>query len=201
MTSTINVNTIIVGGGHAGVNLACMLKLASDAGGEVDYLILERSTSLLSKWRDKRWDHFQLNTPVGFSRLHGQKGCRYDTRDDWLLDRPIQQDIECWDAHINNLGIMERCRLNSNVISVKPCEDGTFETIVEEGNNEGGENTAKTIAVYNSKNLVVCNGVYDHNIVPSNLANAIPGSIKQHVSAGFKLEDLMDGNVLVVGSR
>lgn len=96
---------------------------------------------------------------------------------------------------------MERCRLNSNVISVKPCEDGTFETIVEEGNNEGKENASKTIAVYNSKNLVVCNGVFDHNIIPSNLANTIPASIKQHVSGGFKLEDLVDGNVLVVGSR
>ena len=91
-------------------------------------------------------------------------------------------------------------QLNSNVISVKPCEDGTFETIVEEVNDEGKENVSKTIAVYNSKNLVVCNGVYDHNIVP-NLANTIPASIKQHVSGGFKLEDLVEGNVLVVGSR
>jgi hypothetical protein len=50
---------------------------------------------------------------------------------------------------------------------------------------------------------VVCNGVYDHNIVPSRLAKAIPeqnSPIKQHVSGGFHLDDLVPGNILVVGS-
>ena len=194
------VNTIIVGGGHAGVNLACMLELQQKEtdGKDFDYLILERSTSLLSKWRNKRWDHFQLNTPVIFSRLHGQKGCKYDNRDDWLLDRPLQQDIECWDAHINDLKITERSKLSSNVVSVKPLEDGTFETTVKEGNIEG---STKTTVLYRSRNVVVCNGVYDHNIVPSNLSKALPATVKQHVSGGFSLEDLADGNILVVGSR
>ena len=186
-------NTIIVGGGHAGVNLACMLELGEKA---VDYLIIERSDSLLSKWRDKRWDYFQLNTPVGFSRLHGQDST--DTRDDWILDRPLQQDIDAWDAHIKSLDILTRTKLNSNVVSVKPLEDGTFETTVKEVLD--GEGKFKTL-VYQSKNVVVCNGVYDHNFVPSKLASKIPDSIKQHVTGGFKLGDLAGGNVLVVGSR
>jgi hypothetical protein len=39
----IAVNTIIVGGGHAGVNLACMLELhnSKESTKVVDYLILE----------------------------------------------------------------------------------------------------------------------------------------------------------------
>lgn len=191
--ATATVNTIIVGGGHAGVNLACMLELQPKK--DNDYLILERSTSLLSKWRDKRWDHFQLNTPVKFSRLHGQE--INDPRDDWLVDRPIQQDIDVWDDHIKDLEIIKRTKLNSNVVSVTPLGDGTFETIVEaEGREEGNTKTT----VYRSKNVVACNGAYDHNNVPSSLANDVPSSIKQHVTGGFKLQDLSDGNILVVGS-
>ena len=59
----------------------------------------------------------------------------------------------------------------------------------------------KTTILYRSKKVIVFNGVYDHNIVPSNLSKAIPATVKQHVSGGFSLEDLADGNILVVGSR
>ena len=79
----LEVNTLIVGGGHCGVNLACMIEL--DRGDDVDYLVVERAGELLDKWRRRRWDHFQINTPVRCSRLHGQA----DGREDWLLDRPI----------------------------------------------------------------------------------------------------------------
>lgn len=47
---------------------------------------------------------------------------------------------------------------------------------------------------------MVCNGVYDHNIVPSDLSEKLPVGIKQHTSGGFSLDDLQDGNVLIVGS-
>lgn len=185
------VNTIIVGGGHAGVNLACMMELRKKQQQHEDfsYLILEKSDSLLSKWRDKRWDHFQLNTPVKFSRLHGQSD--NDPRDDWLLDRPLQQDLDGWDAHIRDLKILDNTKLKANVVSVNPKDDGIFETIVDEADNT---------TMYRSKNVVACNGVYDHNIVPSSLAKALPASIKQHTSGGFRIDDLAPGNILVVGS-
>ena len=190
------VNTVIVGGGHAGVNLACMLELQKTPGktdDKKDYLILEKSNSLLSKWRDKRWDHFQLNTPVIFSRLHGQK--ENDNRDDWLLDRPLQQDVDAWDAHLDQLKILDHTKLNANVVSVKHQSDGTFETEVEVTNGD-----EITTTVYRSNNVVACNGVYDHNVVPKHLSEALPVSVKQHTTGGFKLDDLVPGNILIVGS-
>lgn len=81
----LEVNTIIIGGGHCGVNLACLIELDHRGDDVLDYLIVERAGELLDKWRRRRWDHFQINTPVRCSRLHGQ----VDGREDWLLDRPI----------------------------------------------------------------------------------------------------------------
>ena len=86
----LEVNTLIVGGGHCGVNLACMIQLDPKNRGDgdpFDYLVVERAGALLDKWRSRRWDHFQINTPVRCSRLHGQ----VDGREGWLLDRPIGQ--------------------------------------------------------------------------------------------------------------
>lgn len=44
----VNVNTVIIGGGHAGVNLACMLHL-NNKEDDSDYIVLERTDSLLNK--------------------------------------------------------------------------------------------------------------------------------------------------------
>lgn len=197
-TRSMSSNIVRRVGGHTGVNLACMLELAASQqqtkkkASTRDYLILERANSLLSKWRDKRWDHFQLNTPLMLSTLHGQT--IPSDRDPWLLDRPLSQDIQGWDEHIEKLGILSHTKLNSLVVSVTPSKDGdgTFDTLVKEAD---GSNT-----VYQSKNVVACNGFLDHNIVPSALAEKIPSFVKQHTTGGFRLEDLVPGNILVVGS-
>ena len=84
------VNTIIVGGGHAGVNLACLLELQQEKNMGVgvsrpDYLILEKENTLLSKWRDQRWDNFQMNTPIIFCRLYAfgdDSNCGKSIKDD-----------------------------------------------------------------------------------------------------------------------
>lgn len=200
--SPTTVNTIIVGGGHAGVNLACMLELQNKG---TQYLILERAPNLLNKWRDHRWQHFQFNTPLKFSRLHGQQKEEKEQMrdDDWLLDRPLEEDLKGWDAHIEKLKILDRTRLKSNVVSVTPLSNGDFETIVGDDNDDDPNNSATTatgMMVYHSKNVVACNGVYDHNIVPTHLAQTLPSFIKQHTTAGFQLDDLVPGNVLIVGS-
>ena len=112
-------------------------------------------------------------------------------------------DLEAWDSHIESLGILKRCRLNSNVESVRQLESGLFETIVSSGvlvdEGDGGSQYHAT-TTYHSKNAVICCGCYDHNKIPS-LAAAIPRDrIRQHVTGGFKLADLVPGNVLMVGA-
>lgn len=188
----IAINTVIIGGGHAGVNLACMLEL--ERPGE-EYTILERSGALLVKWRNSRWEGFQLNTPAKFANLYGQS----DERPDWLLDRPLDQDIDGWDTHIDKLKIKHK--LHSNVVQVT-CDDEnmTFSTIVQETNQDDG---TKRNTLYKSKNVVVCNGMFDVPKVPKSLADDLSScssSIKQHIPAGFQFQDLAPGNILVVGS-
>ena len=183
-------NTIIVGGGHAGVNLGCMLELEQP---DEDYLILERSNALLIKWRQYRWEGFNLNTPVKFGMLHGQN----DDREPWLLERPMEGELQRWDAHIAKLQVKHK--LNSNVVQVtrKDGDEDTFETMVEEIHPETKE---KMTVVYESKNVVVCNGYYDKPVKPIALSESIPSAIKQHQAAFLKFDDLHPGNVLLVGS-
>jgi putative flavoprotein involved in K+ transport len=187
------VNTIIVGGGHAGVNLACMLELEKK---DEDYLVLERDDSLLVKWRKFRWEGFNLNTPVKFGLLYGQEDERMENDQKWLLERPLEGELERWDKHIAKLRVKHK--LHSNMLKVTTM-DGSFLTTVQETNPENGE---KSTITYQSKNVVVCNGYYDQPTRPKKLAESIPSdcNIKQHLPAGFKFNDLVDGNILLVGS-
>jgi cation diffusion facilitator CzcD-associated flavoprotein CzcO len=129
--------------------------------------------------------------------LHGQK--QNDERDDWLLDRPLQDDLSRWDSHIASLKIADHAKLHSNVVSVAPQPDGTFQTSVSVG-EEGGMEEPTITTVYTSKNVVACNGCFDTNITPKDLAAQMPDSIQQHTSGGFRLRDLKPGNVMIVGS-
>lgn len=111
-------------------------------------------------------------------------------------------DLEAWDSHIESLGILKRCRLNSNVESVRQLESGVFETIVSglPADKGGGESHHRATTTYHSKNAVICCGCYDHNKIPS-FASTLPRDrIRQHVTGGFKLADLVPGNILVVGA-
>lgn len=189
---TITKNTIIVGGGHAGVNLACMLAIDEPS---VDYLILERDDSLLVKWRKYRWEKFNLNTATKYSLLYGQQ----DERDEWLLERSIEGELERWDAHIAKLGI--RHQLHSNVKNIEKDEEKDVFTVTVEATDPS--NGSESVVKYQSVNVVVCNGYYDKPTRPLAIADGIPADceIKQHTAAAnFQFNDLVDGNALLVGS-
>lgn len=171
--------------------VACMMELHDQKEQLGDYMILERSDSLLHKWRSCRWDFFQLNTPVKFSQLHGQTIPQ--EHNEWLLDRPLSQDLAGWDQHICDLGILKKVQFQANVQSVQPLEDGTFLATVKTP-------TESSPTYYRSQNVVACTGMNDHNIVPKELSEKLPSFMKQHVTGGFQFQHLQPGNVLVVGS-
>ena len=60
------VNTLIVGGGQAG--LAVSYYLAQQGR---EHLVLEQSDKPAEAWRNHRWDSFTLNTPNWQTRLPG----------------------------------------------------------------------------------------------------------------------------------
>src|SRR5215469_13220422 len=52
------INTVIVGGGQAGLALSYYLR---QQGGE--HVVLERAPAVANAWRNERWDSFTLVTP------------------------------------------------------------------------------------------------------------------------------------------
>ena len=60
------VNTVVVGGGQAGLSVSHYLTKLS-----VSHVVLEQADRPGEAWRNHRWDSFTLNTPRWQSRLPG----------------------------------------------------------------------------------------------------------------------------------
>ena len=63
---TTQLNTIVVGGGQAGLSVSHYLTQHA-----VDHLVLEQADLPGDAWRSRRWDSFTLNTPRWQSRVPG----------------------------------------------------------------------------------------------------------------------------------
>ncbi len=70
---TTAVNTVVVGGGQAGLAVSYYLNRRSQ-----DHVVLEQADRPGSAWRSHRWDSFTLNTPRWQSRLPGVQYAEYD---------------------------------------------------------------------------------------------------------------------------
>jgi putative flavoprotein involved in K+ transport len=60
------VETVIIGGGQAGISVSYQLKLQ-----DRDHIVLEQATQAANAWRNHRWESFTLNTPNWQSQLPG----------------------------------------------------------------------------------------------------------------------------------
>jgi putative flavoprotein involved in K+ transport len=67
------IETIIVGGGHAGLAISYYLKQEGR-----EHLVLERAPAIGNAWRNQRWDSFTLVTPNFQVRM---PGAEYDGND------------------------------------------------------------------------------------------------------------------------
>jgi putative flavoprotein involved in K+ transport len=128
------VDTVIIGGGFCGVNIALHLQEkkmnGADDDDDFDYLIVEKDT-LLSQWKTARWDDFQLNTPHVANRLYGQVD---DLNDSSLGQDFKNQELAIWQQHIakNNLRYKEHC----TVVSVQTLQTlPTTEKDMADSNN------------------------------------------------------------------
>ena len=180
MSNPVELNTVLVGGGHCGLNLGCWLAEKNDT----SYIVLERG-DLLHAWKHNRWDAFVMNTPMKYSRLHNQN----DNVPDTAMARPLKEDIGRWEEHVKKMGVT--CREKCEVTSVTLRADGRFVTDVMCA--DGG------VDQYVSSNVVACNGNYDHLSIPE-CRKALHPSIRQLQSDRFRSEaQLRDGAVLIVG--
>ena len=171
---TERIETIIVGGGQAGLSISYYLsKLGRD------HLILEREDRVAEIWRN-RWDSFTLITPNWMTRLPGAEYQGDDpngfmVRDD--LVTYFEEYLERFELPI---------RYGVNVTSIEPLEAGYLVRTDQEE--------------FEAANVVMAVGLHQEARIPA-FSEKFPTGIDQiHSSQYRNPEDLSSGDVLVVGS-
>lgn len=171
----MEVETVIVGGGQAGLAVSYFLK---DAGRE--HLVLEKAPQAGHAWRDDRWDSFTLVTPNWSFRLPGAE---------YTGDAP--------DAFMQRDDIV---RLFEEYVRVNrlPVEFGVKVESVEVDN--GGYRVESSRGSLWAKNVVIATGLFQKPAIPA-WAREVPESIFQVHSGKYRNPSaLPPGAVLVVGS-
>ncbi|MFI5325409.1 MAG: NAD(P)-binding domain-containing protein [Candidatus Rokuibacteriota bacterium] len=171
---TASSETVIVGGGHAGLALSYHLGRLGRP-----HVILERGR-VAERWRSERWDSLMFQFPNWSLRLPGQEyqGDRPDgfaTREEVIAF--IERYRELVDAPV---------RTGVRVERVRPM-DGGFRLETTEG-------------AIDAANVVVATGPYQEPILPA-VRHALPSTIFQVHASGYRNPaQLPAGAVLVVGS-
>jgi len=168
-------NTLIVGGGQAGLAMSEHLH-----NNKIDHIIVERDR-VVERWRSCRWDSLMANGPawhdrfptLEFSNIH---------QDSFASKERVVQYFEEFAKKIN-----APIHLNVNV-----------EEVVKLPNNNGFKITTSD-GIYEAKNIIAATGAFQEPIIPNIFPKNAP--LKQMHSQFYKNpKQLIEGGVLVVGS-
>jgi putative flavoprotein involved in K+ transport len=174
--STEQIETVVIGGGHAGLTMSNYL---SQCGRE--HLILERGR-VAERWRSKRWDSFCFQFPNWTIELPGYK-YQCDDPEAFAPGREVVRFIEDYAAFIK---APTRCGVE--VTSLKRAEGSSRYFL---STNNGAIEAA---------NVVIATGPYQVPVIPAMSAD-VPKTIFQlHSNAYCNASQLPPGSVLVVGS-
>jgi len=170
----VKVNTLIVGGGQAGLAMSHALGTLG-----LDHVVVERGR-IAERWRAERWDSLRLLTPNWQSRLPGY---RYGGPDpDGYMSMPeVIAFLEGY-ARSFEAPVVEQ----TTVVAVTPLQEG-FEVTTDTG-------------VWQAANVVVASGYCDVPHVPPMAAAASPRLLQLVPTRYRRASDLPDGGVLVVGA-
>src|SRR6185503_4160316 len=90
----VDANTVIIGGGHAGLAMSCRLTERS-----IDHVVLERG-EVGNSWRTERWDSLRLLTPNAHTLLPGMAAIDADP-DGFMTMPEVVQFIDDYAATID----------------------------------------------------------------------------------------------------
>jgi putative flavoprotein involved in K+ transport len=170
-----SIETVIVGGGQAGLALSFELQLASR-----EHVVLERGRSV-ERWRSERWDSLTLLSPNWMTRLPGQHYAGADP-DGFMPRDDVVRFFERYAASFN-----APVREGVNVSSVEPREAGGYIVSTDHGD-------------WRTNNVVIATGMFQRPRLPA-LSTDIPSSVFQVHSSHYRNPGLLPpGAVLVVGS-
>lgn len=174
---TTYIQTIIIGGGQAGLAVSYYLSKQ-----DRQHIVLEQAQKPANTWRNHRWDSFTLNTPNWQSRLPGMEVPGNDPNG-FLSREEIIRYLEDY---------VERFQL--------PVRYGVRVESVEQ-NQKGTDYTLKTTAgQFEAENIVIATGLYQSPNIPE-IAKHFPDGVQQLHSDQYKNpESLPAGSVLIVGS-
>lgn len=171
---TCQIDTVIVGGGQAGLAISYYLKHEGR-----EHVVLERASAVANAWRNQRWDSFTLVTPNFQVRM---PGAEYDGDDPYGF-MSLSQVVGYFDDYV------QRFRL--------PVHCGVEVTGVEKSGDEYLVRT--TEGDYEADNVVIATGLYQSPKVPG-FSKAISDVLQIHSMEYRNPSSLPEGVVLVVGT-
>ena len=111
--TTRQVETVIVGGGQAGLALSYYLKQEGR-----EHVVLERAPAVANAWRNQRWDSFTLVTPNFQVRM---PGAEYQGNDPYGF-MSLAEVIKYFDDYVLRFDLPVHCSVE--VHSVEKTRDG-----------------------------------------------------------------------------
>ncbi|TAI67031.1 NAD(P)/FAD-dependent oxidoreductase [Bradyrhizobium sp. Leo170] len=173
---TTAVNTVVVGGGQAGLAVSYYLNRRSQ-----DHVVLEQADRPGNAWRSHRWDSFALNTPRWQSRLPGVQYAEDDP--DGFMSR--NEVVAYFEEFARRLPVRYGMRVKR------------IERDRESGEYLVGIQDREPIR---ARNVIVATGLHQTPKIPAPSRN-FPSHIRQLHSDAYRNPDqLISGAVLVVGS-
>ena len=169
------VETVIVGGGQAGLSMSYYLKQSGR-----EHLILEQADQPIDAWRNQRWDSFTLVTPNWTFQIPGME---YQGND---LNgfMPRKEIVAAFDQHIHRNQFPIRC--NTRVTAVDPRPNG-YQVQTSSGTMD-------------ARNVVVATGLFQSQRIPNWAANLSKDILQVRSGQYRSPESLPEGAVLVVGA-
>ena len=167
--------TLIVGGGQAGLTMSHMLSRRGRP-----HVVLERGR-IAERWRSERWDGLRFQFPNWSVRLPNY-AFSYADPDGFATSGEI---VEYLEAYARQIGTEVRCGVAVTALRRDELGDAYV-----------AETTAGRIK---ASNVVVATGPYQKPVVPD-LSVDLNGLFQLHASAYKQPDQLPPGSVLVVGS-
>ena len=175
-SSMEHVETVIIGGGHAGLTMSYSL---SQLGRE--HMILERGR-VGERWRSERWDSFHFQFPNWTIELPGYK-YQSEEPDAFAPGREVVRFLDDYAASIK-----------------APVRCGVTVTSVEQGSHAGRYLIHTQDGTIEAANVVIATGPFQRAAVPL-ISAEVPTDVFQVHSNNYRNPDqLPPGAILVVGA-
>lgn len=168
-----NFNTIVIGGGQAGLATGYYLKKIQE-----DFIILDASEKIGDSWRN-RWDSLRLFSANWANALPGYP---FSSRGKLFPGKDEVADFMYSYAHKFGLPVLTQTKVTGLI-------------------KKGAEfEITSSAGIFNCKNVVIANGGYAIPKVPAFSKSVAPEIIQLHASTYRRSTDLPTGNILVVGA-